>query len=133
MTAGYSGTPLWKKLGLKDGMAAEVINPPDSYSHHLLSGSPVVNWGAVADQDFVHLFTTLRAELEEVLTARLSTMARDGMIWVSWPKKTSKVPTEVIEDTIREVALPIGLVDVKVCAVTEVWSGLKLMIRKELR
>ncbi len=133
MTAGYSGTPLWKKLGLKDGMAAEVINPPDGYSHHLLSGSPVVNWGAVSDQDFVHLFTTLRAELEEVLTARLSTMARDGMIWVSWPKKTSKVPTEVIEDTIREVALPIGLVDVKVCAVTEVWSGLKLMIRKELR
>ncbi len=79
------------------------------------------------------MFTTKRAELEDVLTRTLSTMARGGMIWVSWPKKASKVPSEITEDTIRDVALPMGLVDVKVCAVNDIWSGLKLVIRKELR
>ncbi len=133
MTAGYSGTPLWKKLGLKDATTAEVINPPDDYHTTLLTDAPVVDWGATDAQDFVHLFTTMRAELEDVLAARLQTIKRDGMIWVSWPKKASKVPTDVTEDTIREVALPMGLVDVKVCAVDQVWSGLKLVIRKELR
>ncbi len=133
MTTGYSGTPLWKKLGLKDGMTAEAINPPDDYHGLLLADAPPADWGASEAQDFIHLFTTFRAELEDVLTTRLKTMDRDGMIWVSWPKKAAKVPTEITEDTIREIALPMGLVDIKVCAVDAVWSGLKLVIRKELR
>lgn len=133
MTAGYSGTPLWRKLGLKEAMTACVYNPPDDYDK-LLQGAPNVTWSApIDDQEFVHLFTTQRAELASVLRQTLSTMARDGMIWISWPKKSSKVPSEVTEDVVREIALPMGLVDVKVCAVDAVWSGLKLVIRKELR
>ncbi len=134
MTTGYSGTPLWKKLGLKENMRACVINPPDDYHANLLADAPAADWAPVApDQQFTHLFTVHRAELEQVLASTRTQMDRDGMIWVSWPKKSSKVPTDITEDTIREVALPMGLVDVKVCAVTDVWSGLKLMIRKELR
>ena len=83
--------------------------------------------------DAVHLFVTERSALEARLTALRHTIARDGFVWVSWPKKASNVPTDITEDTIRAVALPMGYVDVKVCAVDEVWSGLKLMIRKELR
>lgn len=84
-------------------------------------------------QDVIHLFTTLRGHLDQNIRGFMATMARDGMIWVSWPKKASKVPTDMSEDVVRELALPIGLVDVKVCAVDETWSGLKLVIRKELR
>src|SRR6185503_18758341 len=86
-----------------------------------------------AKTDLVHLFEIRRAGLEKSLRSTLAKMGPDGVIWVSWPKKSSKVPTDITEDTIREVALPMGLVDVKVCAVDEVWSGLKLVIRKELR
>ena len=133
MTSGYSGTPLWKKLGLKDTMQACVVNPPDGYLDWLADG-PAPVWGPPAPNDaFTHVFTTFRAELDAVLSRTRETMARDGMIWASWPKKASKVPTDITEDTIREICLPMGLVDVKVCAVNEVWSGLKLMIRKELR
>lgn len=132
--AGYSGTPLWKKLGLKDGMTAAVINPPDGYPDRMLSGGPAADWGPLRDGiAFVHLFTPFRAEMEVVLSKALTQMDRNGMIWVSWPKKTSKLPSEITEDTVREVALPMGLVDVKVCAVDDIWSGLKLVIRKELR
>lgn len=131
---GYSGRPLWMKLGLKDGMRATVINPPDGYHDDLLNGAPDAHWTAPGPaQDFTHIFTTSRKALEATLTQTLAQMARDGMIWVSWPKKSAKVPTDVTEDTIRSVCLPMGLVDVKVCAVTDVWSGLKLVIRKELR
>ena len=133
MTSGYSQTPLWKKLGLKSGMTAEVINPPEDYHDQLLIDAPQVNWGETNNQDFIHLFTVHRAQMQNVLTARLATMDRDGMIWISWPKKASKVQTDITEGVIREVALPMGLVDIKVCAVTEVWSGLKLVIRKALR
>jgi hypothetical protein len=131
--AGYSGTPLWKKLGLKPGMTACVIGAPPDYAA-LIAGGPVVNWGALRHgAGFIHLFTPFRAELEDGLRACLPLMARDGMIWVSWPKKASRLPCDYTEDTIREVCLPLGLVDIKVCAVSDIWSGLKLMIRKERR
>ena len=132
MTAGYSGTPLWKKLGLADGMAASVMNAPEGYGE--LVAGPAPHWGRLRDGlAFRHLFVTRRRELAAGLEATLPRMARDGMIWVSWPRKSSGVPSEVTEDTVREIALPMGLVDVKVCAVDAVWSGLKLVIRKELR
>ena len=83
--------------------------------------------------EFVHLFVTAKAALRTKLTSFRKTIHPAGVIWVSWPKKSSGVPTDITEDTIREVALPLGLVDIKVCAVDEVWSGLKLVIRKELR
>lgn len=133
MSSGYSGRPLWKKLGLMDGAPSTVINPPDTYSQ-LLDGAPDADWDSHhAHPAFVHLFTVHRAEMETLLPELLAKLDRDGMIWISWPKKASKVPTDITEDTIREVALPLGLVDVKVCAVDAIWSGLKLMIRKELR
>jgi hypothetical protein len=83
--------------------------------------------------DIVHFFTTSRAELAKKLAAWRKLLPVDAAIWVSWPKKTAKVPTDITEDTIRAVALPLGLVDIKVCAVDETWSGLKLVLRKELR
>ena len=133
--AGYSGTPLYKKLGLKPGMRLVLLNPPDGYLALLGPDAPEIN---VHDKIFegceaIHLFTRNRAELERCLSMARGAMARDGMIWVSWPKKASKIPSEVTEDVVREVCLPMGLVDVKVCAVDAVWSGLKLMVRKELR
>jgi len=133
--AGYSGTPLAKKLGIKADGRVLTKNAPDEYLAWLsplptgVTVSPRVR-GAVA---IVHLFVTKRRELERGLADALGRIAVDGTIWVSWPKKAAKVPTDITEDTIREVALPLGLVDVKVCAVSDVWSGLKLVIRKKLR
>lgn len=133
MMAGYSATPLWKKLGIKSGMPATVINPPDNY-FDLLEDGEAANWGPLRDgAAFIHIFTAFRAELEENLRKSVATMSRDGMIWASWPKKSSKPVSEITEDTIREVALPLGLVDVKVCAVDKTWSGLKLVVRRSLR
>ena len=130
---GYSGTPLWKKLGLKAGLTATVINPPPDYAQWL-TDAPLPDWGPLRDGvSFVHIFTPLRAELADLLHQSPTLMARDGMIWVSWPKKASRLPCDYTEDTIRDICLPMGLVDVKVCAVSEVWSGLKLMIRKQNR
>jgi hypothetical protein len=135
MSVGYSGTPLWKKLGLKDGMTACAIGAPENYAALLGENGPAPMWQNTPIQDisFLHHFTTERTDLETALARYLGLMARDGMIWISWRKKASKVPTDVTEDTIRELCLPIGLVDIKVCAVSEIWSGLKLVIRKELR
>ncbi len=132
---GYSGRPLHAKLGLKPGIKAVLLDEPDNYAELLGPNVPdvVFQRKLTSGADFIHLFTTRRAELEKSLRIALPVMARDGMIWVSWPKKASKRPTDVTEDVIREIALPMGLVDVKVCAVDSVWSGLKLMIRKELR
>lgn len=132
---GYSGRPLHAKLGLKPGIKAVLLDEPDNYAELLGPNLPdvVFQRKLTSGADFTHLFTTRRAELEKSLRIALPVMARDGMIWVSWPKKASKRPTDVTEDVIREIALPMGLVDVKVCAVDSVWSGLKLMIRKELR
>ena len=133
--AGYSGTPLAKKLNLRDGMRvwfdampADVADEIDEYALDLRF---------VADPakgiDAAHVFVTERAALEQRLAALRTQIAPDGQIWVSWPKQASKVATDITEDTIRDIALPLGLVDTKVCAVDDVWSGLKLVIRKELR
>lgn len=131
--AGYSGTPLWKKLGLKDGMRGATHGAPPDYAA-LLGDAPDVLWEELTDGTaFYHIFTTEAATLHAELTRALPLIARDGMIWASWPKKASKVPTDITEDTIRSLCLPMGLVDVKVCAVDATWSGLKLVIRKELR
>lgn len=130
--AGYSGTPLIKKLGIKDEMAIRFTHAPDHYED-LLGPLPVGVSFAGANLNFQHAFYVERADFEAELKVLMNDMDQNGMIWISWPKKASKVPTTMTEDVIREVALPMGLVDVKVCAVDEVWSGLKLMIRKELR
>jgi Protein of unknown function (DUF3052) len=135
VNSGYSGTPLVKKLTLRDGMRVwfdampeHVMDEIDEYALELFF---------VADPgegiDAAHIFVTERAALEAHLTALRQQIAPDGQIWVSWPKKAAKVPTDITEDTVREICLPLGLVDTKVCAIDEVWSGLKLVIRKELR
>jgi hypothetical protein len=135
--AGYSPTPLLRKLGLQPGVPAAVIGAPMDYGTLLeIAEAPAVLFPGDPIPEglaFLHLFTLHRAEMAKVLTAARNRIARDGMIWVSWPKKAARVPTDITEDGIREVCLPMGYVDVKVCAVTEVWSGLKLVIRKELR
>jgi hypothetical protein len=133
--AGYSGTPLARKLGIKEGSRIFLLNAPGNY---LQLVAPLPAGVQVAPQitshaDIVHIFSTKKEELSKALRISLKKMRPDGMIWVSWPKKSSKVPTDITEDTIREVALPLGLVDIKVCAVDDVWSGLKLVIRKENR
>ncbi len=133
--AGYSGTPLFKKLGIKPGFRVKVRNQPADYLE-LLAGVPPdakISGGLRGDIDLWHLFTRSATELERLLPTAMEQIKRDGMIWVSWPKKSSGVASDITEDTVRAVALPIGLVDVKVCAVDETWSGLKLVIRKELR
>jgi hypothetical protein len=137
-TAGYSGTPLAKKLGMKPGMMVAVTGFSGDYSVltapvpggveiKMAGGTPA------ASVDLLHLFTNSRDELFSLLDEARGVIKQDGMIWVSWYKKAAKLPTEITEDTIRDAALPMGLVDVKVCAVVEKWSGLKLVIRKELR
>jgi len=133
--AGYSATPLVKKLGIKPGEVLYVKNSPGDYDK-LCSGLPPDTRLAkrfAGNPRFVHLFTASRDELAAELVKYRRRIAQDGVIWVSWPKKSAKLPSTVSEDTIREVALPLGLVDIKVCAVDDVWSGLKLMIRKALR
>jgi len=134
--AGYSGTPLPKKLGLKDGQRAAFLNLPDSLSELTTSRGFVAIYDSLDDTgelDFVQIFTKVRTELAATLKAARQKIKSDGMIWASWPKKASKVPTDITEDVVREEAFPLDLVDVKVCAVDEVWSGLKLMIRREKR
>jgi hypothetical protein len=135
MSTGYSGTPLAKKLGLKAGMRAWFHDMPDSVRAEIATAGIALTEEAApsAGLDAAHIFTTERAELERHLPALRGLIQSAGQIWVSWPKKASKVPTDITEDTIREVALPIGLVDIKVCAVDQTWSGLKLVIRRELR
>ena len=139
--AGYSGTPLPQKLGLRDGQRVLFIAlPPElnelRVSRHFLEMAQA-GWETFEDgepgYDLIHGFTASRAVLENNARPLMEQIDRDGAIWISWPKKASKVPTDITEDVIREVVLPIGLVDVKVAAVSDVWSGLKLMIRKGLR
>jgi hypothetical protein len=137
--AGYSGTPLAKKLGIKEGFKVFAASAPEGYLALLEPLPPAVQLLPELDRstDLVHHFTTRRAELSEALAGYRAALAPDATIWVSWPKKAAaksdRIPTDVTEDTIREVALPLGFVDVKVCAVDDVWSGLKLVVRKELR
>ena len=132
--AGYSGTPLPQKLGIKPGTTLVVINEPSKYRKLLgkLDQAKFSNRIA-ANSNFVHLFTVRRSELQSKLSILRGKIADGGTIWVSWPKKSADVPTDITEDVIRKVALPLGLVDIKVCAVDETWSGLKLMIRRENR
>lgn len=133
--AGYSGTPLAKKLGIKSGSEVLLVGAPDAYHELLIPLPEAVRFAPKlsASTDIVHFFSTKRAELERALATFRMSMKPSAMIWVSWPKKSSRVPTDITEDTIRAVALPMGLVDVKVCAIDDIWSGLKLVIRKELR
>lgn len=133
--AGYSGTPLARKLGIREGVEVLALNAPRTYST-LLGPLPLgarLVTRAPRSPAFVHVFATSLTKLRAELTRLRRAIVPDGTVWVSWPKKTSKVETDVTEDRIREVALPMGFVDVKVCAVDETWSGLKLAIRKELR
>jgi hypothetical protein len=134
-SAGYSGTPLAKKLGIKPSNRVCALGAPDGYTtllEPLPQGVEFENRPGPRT-DLVHLFVTRREELVERLLFLRKTLHAEAALWVSWPKKASKVPTTITEDTIRELALSLGLVDVKVCAVTEVWSGLKLVVRKERR
>lgn len=139
--AGYSGTPLPAKLGLKDGMVAAFIAlPPElddlAEAVTFAEVDRLPEWSAISGKrkyDTVHAFTRQRAEVEDGLAGIETAIKRDGMVWVSWPKKASKVPTDVTEDVIRAEALKRDLVDVKVAAVNEIWSGLKLVIRKDRR
>jgi hypothetical protein len=133
--AGYSGTPLAVKLGIKDGVQICTVAAPKDYLHLV---SPLRQGVAIksrpsAKTDLVHIFSTDKAELAAKLKSLRATLKPEAVVWVSWPKKAAKVPTDITEDTIRELALPLGFVDVKVCAVSEVWSGLKLVVRKKLR
>ncbi len=132
--SGYSGTPLAKKLGYKAGFVAQLIDAPNNYNDLVRPLPEDILFAADANgAHLVHFFTKHAAELAAMLPGLMKAIHRDGMIWVSWPKRASKVSTDITEDVIREIALPLGLVDVKVCAVDDVWSGLKLVIRKELR
>jgi len=134
-TTGYSGTPLAKKLGMKEGFLVVIINGPANYRDLI---DPVPDGVKMVDEpvagaDVIHLFTNGRDDLFAKLAECVRLIKQDGSIWVSWYKKAAKLPTEITEDTVREAAFPLGLVDIKVCAVDEKWSGLKLVIRKENR
>lgn len=133
--AGYSGTPLAGKLGLKPPMTLVALNAPREYPSWLGKLAPGIDLASKASAPLraVHLFATNRGALEKQLASLRKRLEQTGFVWVSWPKKASKVPTDITEDVIRAVALPLGFVDVKVCAVSEVWSGLKLVIRKSER
>jgi len=140
MTAGYSGTPLVQKLGITAGMRLAVLSAPPGFLDALapLPDRLSVVSRLVGHRDLVLIFVVHRVDLVRRLEALRSSIAPNGMLWVAWPKKVSPskatyLATDMTEDVIREVALPTGLVDVKVCAVDETWSGLKLVIRKELR
>ena len=133
--AGYSKTPLVKKLGIKPGFRVKTVNAPSNY-RKLVSPLPddvVLSARLRADVDMVHLFIDRRAGLPAKLDKALDTIVDNGMIWVSWPKRASGVKTDVSEGDIRRAALETVLVDVKVCAVDEIWSGLKLVIRRNHR
>ena len=133
--AGYSGTPLLRKLGFKAPMTVLVAGAPPEYASWLGELTPGLTFGSTAGPEIeaAHLFFTQRVDLEKALRDLRGRLAQSGFLWVSWPKKSAKVPTDITEDVVREVALPLGFVDVKVCAVSEVWSGLKLVIRKSER
>lgn len=133
--AGYSGTPLWKKLGVKDGERTWRLKMPASVAEEIAAGgvAPKLEKSAKPGLEMAHVFVTRKSELAVHLDWLRGVLAQDGTVWVSWPKKASGVSTDVTEDSVREAGLPLGFVDVKVCAVDAVWSGLKLVIRKSER
>lgn len=129
MTAGYSGTPLAQKLGIRQGSTLLLDGAPADYPK---DGAKVVR-SVSTHVDLIHIFTKSAGELDAKLHKLRDRIRDDAVVWVSWPKKSSKVPTDITEDTIREIARPLGFLDIKVCAVDDVWSGLKLVIRRALR
>lgn len=133
--SGYSGTPLVVKLGYKPGMRLWLFAMPETVRAEIdLETAAIIDVADCAPPlDGAHIFVTERAALERHITALRSAIRPAGFIWVSWPKKASKLPTDITEDGIRAIVLPTGLVDVKVCAVDSTWSALKLVIRRELR
>ncbi len=133
--AGYSGRPLAQKLGIKPGQKVATIGAPSGYRKLLAPLPKGVSFTTevAAEAPFIHLFVKERTALARELKRMRRVLADAGVLWVSWPKKSSGVATDITEDVIRELCLPLGLVDVKVCAVDETWSGLKLMIRQENR
>ena len=131
---GYSGKSLAQKLGIRENDRIVVLDGPADYGE-LVGPLPGVERAQRVSErvDLIHVFATRRADLERRLKSLRDSVRSDATVWVSWPKRSSNVPTDITEDTIRAVALPLGFVDIKVCAVSEVWSGLKLVVRKELR
>jgi DUF3052 family protein len=135
VSAGYSGTPLQRKLGFKPGFIAAYVDAPDDFPALLgdLPDGVKVRRALRGPLDLVVCFVTARRDLERRLPALRRALAPAGMLWVAWPKRASGVPTDMTEDVVREVALPTGLVDTKVAAIDETWSGLRLVVRRELR
>jgi hypothetical protein len=135
VSAGYSGTALVQKLGFKPGMKVAVLSAPEGFDATLgvLPEGVTIARRLGGSKDMVIVFVTERAVLMKRLDALRAAIAPNGMVWVAWPKKAAKMDTNITEDVVREVVLPTGLVDVKVCAIDETWSGLKIVIRKELR
>ena len=129
--AGYSGTPLMKKLGIKEEMKLMIINAPENYSDILEHDIDAQLTNKISEADFVHLFVVSRKELESNFLKIINAAKVGLMIWVSWYKKSSGLQTDVTEDTIREIVLPTGWVDIKVCAISDMWSGLKIVKRKQ--
>ena len=131
--AGYSGTPLAKKLGITDSTRLAVLSAPDGFQIEALPASVTPRTAARGVSDVIVAFHTSRADLARRLPTLTRALDVDGGLWIAWPKKASGVATDITEDVVREVALPTGLVDVKVCAIDDTWSGLRLCLRKELR
>jgi hypothetical protein len=131
--AGYSGTPLAKKLGVKPGHRVAWLGAPDGFEVPDLPDDVEPRRRLAKDLDVLVQFTASRAELDQRLPKLRETVFPDGAAWIAWPKRSSGVKTDMTEDVVRELALPLGLVDVKVIAIDETWSGLKLVVRKELR
>ena len=129
-TAGYSGTPLARKLGFKEGMRVVYVNAPDGFA---VEGIETTAQRLAKHTELVVCFVTARRELERRLDGLRRAIEPDGMLWVAWPKRASGIRTDMTEGAVREIALPTGLVDTKVCAIDEVWSGLRLVVRRELR
>lgn len=133
--AGYSGTPLSQKLGIKQGSKVHLVGAPPGHRKLLAPLPEGVEFVPRLSEttDLVHFFSTRKAQLKKALPAIRKKMKADAVVWVSWPKKAAHVATDLTEDAVRDLALPLGLVDVKVCAINDVWSGLKLVVRKGLR
>ena len=134
-SAGYSGTPLPQKLGIKAGMTVHVVDAPMDYSALIAPMGHKVAFATRLSKDVevLHAFVTKKGRLEDVLDRARAGLGSEAVIWISWPKKASGIASEITEDTVRDLALPLGFVDVKVCAVDNTWSGLKLVVRKALR
>jgi hypothetical protein len=132
--AGYSGTPLPRKLGIKAGQRVAIVSAPEGFALSPVPGVSLQHGlAAPGDLDVILAFVRWQAELRSQLGALRRRLAPAGGLWIAWPKRAARQPGDMTEDAVREVALPTGLVDNKVCAIDEVWSGLRLVIRRELR